>query len=101
MMHVVPHLLDLETAQVVRRLVLAGEISEKTFRSSCPSVLGAVLYTRMDFAAVLERIANRLECEGQPLALVGGLGLAAWGSPARLWISTSWFRRELRMRWSS
>ena len=33
----------------------------------------------MDFFAVLKRIGDRLELEGQPFALVGGLGLAALG----------------------
>jgi len=33
----------------------------------------------MDFATVLGRIAERLERQGEPFALVGGLGLAALG----------------------
>jgi Uncharacterised nucleotidyltransferase len=33
----------------------------------------------MNFAGVLKRIGERLEREGQPFALVGGLGLATFG----------------------
>lgn len=33
----------------------------------------------MDFAVVLERIGDHLEGQGHPFALVGGLGLAAFG----------------------